>query len=63
MSDVDVIENSFVPLPDGFRLAVKLWIPQSAGSRPAPAVLEYIPYRKRDSYRAYDQFWGQTLAS
>jgi putative CocE/NonD family hydrolase len=63
MGDVDVIETSFIPVADGVRLAVKLWIPEDAASRPAPAVLEYIPYRKRDGYRAYDHFWGQSLAS
>jgi putative CocE/NonD family hydrolase len=57
---VRMIENTFIPMPDGVRLAVQLWLPQ--GARAAPAVLEYIPYRKRDRYRAYDLYWGQTLA-
>jgi hypothetical protein len=57
---VKVIENAYIPMPDGVRLAVQLWLPEGTGA--VPAVLEYIPYRKRDLYRAYDSYWGQTLA-
>jgi predicted acyl esterase len=60
---VEHIENLFVPTGDGERLAVELWLPAGARARPAPVVLEAIPYRKRDRYRAYDRLWGQTLAS
>ncbi len=49
---VDVIENLFIPMPDGVLLAAKVWRP--AGVR-APVVLEYLPYRKRDGTRARDQ--------
>jgi putative CocE/NonD family hydrolase len=59
---VTMIENTFVPLPDGVKLAVQLWLPEDAPRRPAPVVLEYIPYRKRDRYRSFDMYWGQTLA-
>jgi len=56
-----VIEHEWVPMRDGVRLSVRLWIPE--GITPSPAVLECIPYRKRDLYRAYDDIWGETLAS
>jgi len=46
---------------DGVRLSIRLWIPE--GSNTSPAVLECVPYRKRDLYRAYDDMWGETLAS
>ncbi len=49
---VKVIENLFIPLPDGTRLAAKLWLPEGAGT--VPAILEYLPYRKRDGTRARD---------
>lgn len=52
--DVRVVENVFIPLRDGQRVAARLWIPTSAETRPLPAVLEYIPYRKRDGTRARD---------
>ena len=51
---VRVIENLWVPLPDGTRLAAKVWLPEDAEINPAPAILEYIPYRKRDRYAAQD---------
>jgi len=43
------IENTWIPLADGCRLAARIWLPEDAGERPVPAVLEYIPYRKGDS--------------
>jgi predicted acyl esterase len=58
-----MIENVLVAMPDGVRLAVQLWLPAEAEHRPAPVVLEYIPYRKRDRYRGYGMYWGRTLAS
>ncbi len=45
---IRVVENIFIPLKDGSRVAAKLWIPEDAGKNPVPAVMEYIPYRKRD---------------
>ena len=54
MSDIEVIENVFIPLKDGTRLAARLWLPEEA-LRPAPAALEYIPYRKRDGTRGRDE--------
>lgn len=57
---VRMIENTFVRMPDGVRLAVQLWAPEDGPA--APVVLESIPYRKRDRYRAYDLYWGQILA-
>ncbi|MEZ6029983.1 MAG: CocE/NonD family hydrolase [Hyphomonadaceae bacterium] len=44
---------------DGINLSARLWLPEG---KPAPAVLECIPYRKRDLYRPYDDIWGETLA-
>lgn len=40
---------------DGVRLSARLWLPVTTGGEPAPAVLEYIPYRKRDMVRARDE--------
>ncbi len=42
------IENSWIPMPDGTRLAARIWLPEDAESDPVPAILEYLPYRKRD---------------
>jgi len=49
------IENVWIPLSDGCRLAARIWLPEDAGDRPVPAILEYIPYRKRDLMRVRDQ--------
>ena len=45
---VRVIDNAWIPLADGARLAARLWLPEDAERHPAPAILEYIPYRKGD---------------
>ena len=42
------IENQWIELEDGARLAARIWMPADALSRKVPAILEYIPYRKRD---------------
>jgi putative CocE/NonD family hydrolase len=42
------IEHLLIPMPDGKRLAARLWLPEDAEAYPVPAIIEYIPYRKRD---------------
>jgi putative CocE/NonD family hydrolase len=42
------IENMSIPLDNGVRLAARVWLPDDAERHPVPAILEYIPYRKRD---------------
>jgi hypothetical protein len=42
------IENLWIPLTDGARLAARIWLPADAEQHPVPAILEYIPYRKDD---------------
>ena len=59
---VRVIENTWIPMPDGARLAARLWIPEGAEKVAVPVVLEYIPYRLRDAYRGRDDRWGNELA-
>jgi uncharacterized protein len=55
MTAVTVTEHLFIALSDGVRLAARLWLPADAPTRPVPAILEYIPYRKRDGTRARDE--------
>ncbi len=57
-----VIENTWIAMPDGTRLGVRLWIPEGAEQRPVPVVLEYLPYRKRDGVRKRDDATAQNLA-
>ena len=49
------IENVWIPMSDGCRIAARIWLPKSAEQEPVPAILEYIPYRKRDFMRARDE--------
>ena len=41
-------EHVWIPMSDGVRLAARIWRPASSEEEPVPAVLEMIPYRKRD---------------
>lgn len=51
---VNSMENTWITLSDGTRLAARIWMPDNADSQPVPAILEYIPYRKRDLTRKRD---------
>lgn len=51
--EFDEVEHQWIPMLDGVRLAARIWLPR--GSGPVPALLEYIPYRKRDMVRARDE--------
>ncbi len=55
IAGVNAIEHCWIPMPDGVRLSARIWLPEETGATPAPAVLEYIPYRKRDMARARDE--------
>jgi putative CocE/NonD family hydrolase len=49
------IEHLWITLSDGRRLAARLWLPADAEQSPVPAILEYLPYRKRDGTTARDE--------
>ena len=53
MDGITQQENIWIPLRDGRQLAARLWLPEIA--TPAPAIVEYIPYRKRDMTRPRDE--------
>ncbi|TKG70496.1 CocE/NonD family hydrolase [Prauserella endophytica] len=38
----------WIPMSDGARLSARIWRPVSADDQPVPAILEFIPYRRRD---------------
>src|SRR5258708_6927520 len=42
------IENEWITLADGCRLAARIWLPEDSATDPVPVILEYLPYRKRD---------------
>ncbi|ENH95825.1 peptidase S15 [Gracilibacillus halophilus YIM-C55.5] len=65
---VKQIDNIWIPMSDGAKLAASIWLPEDAEDHPVPAILEYIPYRKgdftaiRDSVR-HPYFAGHGYAS
>ena len=40
-----IVENEWITLKDGTRLAARLWIPDRRGGAKRPVVYEYLPYR------------------
>jgi predicted acyl esterase len=48
------IEHCLIPLKDGTQLAARIWLPEVAGLQTFPAILEYLPYRKRDGTAVRD---------
>lgn len=51
---IEETENIWIPMSDGIRLAARMWKPVNA-DKPLAAVIEYIPYRKRDMKRIRDE--------
>lgn len=54
-NSVRKIEHFWITLKDGCRLSARMWLPADAEQKPVPAILEYIPYRKRDGTRGRDE--------
>ncbi|RAH39120.1 CocE/NonD family hydrolase [Halomonas sp. SL1] len=52
----DIVEMPHIeiPMPDGCRLAARVWMPKGAEGAPVPAILEYLPYRKNDMTQERD---------
>ncbi|KAM0198455.1 hypothetical protein ACHAPI_003978 [Fusarium lateritium] len=51
---IDIIYHEPITLSDGTTLSAMIWLPKSAKSEPVPAILEYLPYRKRDGTAVRD---------
>ena len=60
---MDILDQDdlFIPLPDGTRLAARLWRPRDGAK--VPAILEYIPYRKRDNTLPRDETMHPWMAA
>jgi predicted acyl esterase len=59
---VRVIEHTLIRLKDGTMLAARIWLPDDAEQNPVPAILEYLPYRKRDGTYERDALTHPYLA-
>jgi len=51
---VEIEDDVRIPLRDGVTLSARIWRPRGSEEAPVPAVLEFIPYRKRDGTAARD---------
>ncbi|NDR58831.1 CocE/NonD family hydrolase [Aliiruegeria sabulilitoris] len=51
---LEILEHVWIPMSDGIRLSSRVFLPEDARNAAVPAVLEYIPYRKRDGTRGRD---------
>jgi putative CocE/NonD family hydrolase len=49
------IPDMGIVMPDGCRLSARVWMPADAEENPVPAILEHLPYRKRDGTTARDE--------
>jgi putative CocE/NonD family hydrolase len=52
----EIVEHPVVAIvmPDGCRLSARVWMPADAIREPVPAIVEHLPYRKRDGTAARD---------
>lgn len=62
-AEIREIVHTEIPMPDGTRLAARIWMPVDAETRPVPAILEYIPYRKNDKTLERDHARAPWLAA
>ncbi len=60
--NVREIEHTWITLADGCRLAARIWLPEDAEQDPVPAILEYLPYRKRDGTVERDELTHPYIA-
>jgi putative CocE/NonD family hydrolase len=60
---VRVIDNEWIDLPDGVRLAIRVWLPEDSDSRPVSAILDSVPYRRSDGTAIGDASWGTYFAA
>jgi putative CocE/NonD family hydrolase len=65
---VEMRDDVRIPLADGTHLAARIWRPVDAGTDPVPAILEYLPYRRRDGtaerdYLIHPYFAGHGYAA
>jgi hypothetical protein len=56
-------ETIWIPLKDGCRLAARVWLPDDAEQHPVPAILEYLPYRRRDGTIVRDELTHPYIAA
>lgn len=48
LHEIEELPDLGITLSDGCRLSARVWRPVDSDKNPVPAILEYLPYRKRD---------------
>ncbi len=54
LREIEDIPDLSITMSDGCRLSARVWRPVDASENPVPAILEYLPYRKRDGTATRD---------
>ena len=62
LSKIIEIPDMAIIMPDGCRLSARVWLPDNASDLPVPAILEFLPYRKRDGTTARDSLTHPYIA-
>src|SRR3984885_6620598 len=57
------VEKEGIEVPEGVRLAIRVWLPEGAGDPPVSAILDAVPYRRSDGTSIGDAAWGTYFAS
>lgn len=52
-----------ITMPDGCRLSARIWLPADADTSPVPAIVEHLPYRKRDGTVQRDEITHPYLSA
>jgi len=52
--NIDVFDDMRIETRDGITLSARVWMPRASATTPLPAILEILPYRKRDGTAARD---------
>src|SRR5262249_17862370 len=60
--EVREIMTVWIPMPDGVKLAARMWLPATADQQPVPALFEMTPYRRRDGAANVDSLMHPYLA-
>ncbi len=60
--EIEETEHQTIPMRDGVRLSARIWRPRGSEEAPVPAILEYIPYRKRFGSRTRDEIMHRWMA-
>ena len=60
---VCVTEDMRIPVSGGLTLSARVWMPDTAIDTPCPAIIEYIPYRRRDGTIARDELIHPFIAA